>query len=469
MIKNSNTACYVSNTVTPISVPTDGKILYFSNLQKAIEHFKNNSKPIEMTLFGNTDANTAITLPEHIILIVTPNVSSHGAVTAADSKHVVKTQTDANGNTIYQVIPRPIEDYAASILDDSGTLLCFDTLQDAVNAVQNGQTIVLHHANAENIVVSRAITFKIGQGTISGNTYKITAGSGFILSQNGNEYTITANVPSTGGGGSSSLYTITVDKSPYGTISIPTHYAHKNQSVSVTIKPNDGYMLKRLSITDKKGKTIPVTSINNRYTFTMPGCNVTISAEFKPEEYPFPFIDVTDDNWFFDAVSYVYTEGMMNGTSHTTFSPRQATTRGMIVTILWRAENCPQVNIDTAFSDVTKGKYYHAAVSWANANGIVKGCGNGLFGPNDRITREQMAAILYRYAQYNNLDVSPCADLSRYSDAEQISPYAENALSWAIAEKLMIGTSTSNICPKGYASRAEAASILMRFCNHFPV
>lgn len=468
-IKKSNTELTVSSAVTPVSVSVDGKTAYFSDPQAAIDHFKKSENHIEVTLFGNSAPERAIALSENITFVVTPNVTLHGTVIAADPNKAVDTQTDANGNTVYQVTQRPITDYAASILDGNGTLQCFDTLQAAVNAVQNGQTIVLHRPNAEKVVVSRAINFEIDPGTITENTYKITAGSGFVLSQNGNEYTISVHHPSTGGSSASRLYTVSVDSAVHGTASASTHYARKDQTVTITVNPDDGYTLKRLSIITQNDKTVPVKSKDtNQYTFTMPNSNVKVYAEFKKEEYVFPFTDISRDDWFFNAVEYVYTEGMMNGTSHLTFSPRESTTRGMIVTILWRMEGSPQAKVSN-FPDVTTGQYYNDAVSWAHANNIVKGYGNGLFGPNDRITREQMAAILYRYSQYKGLDVSSRADLSCYSDANQIASYAETALSWANAEKFMIGTSAAKISPKGYASRAEAASILMRFCEHFSV
>ncbi len=134
-----------------------------------------------------------------------------------------------------------------------------------------------------------------------------------------------------------------------------------------------------------------------------------------------PFGDVQSTDWYYDEVQYVYENGLMSGTSATTFSPDTTTTRGMIVTILHRLEGTPAVSTSGTFADVTAGRYYTDAVEWASANGIVGGYGNGRFGPNDPITREQMAAILYRYAAYKEYDVSGAADLSGYSDASSIS------------------------------------------------
>ncbi len=178
-----------------------------------------------------------------------------------------------------------------------------------------------------------------------------------------------------------------------------------------------------------------------------------------------PFGDVQSTDWYYDEVQYVYENGLMSGTSATTFSPDTTTTRGMIVTILHRLEGTPAVSTSGTFADVTAGRYYTDAVEWASANGIVGGYGNGRFGPNDPITREQMAAILYRYAAYKEYDVSGAADLSGYSDASSISSYARVAMQWANHSGLVNGTSDTTLSPQGSATRAQAAVILYRFCE----
>lgn len=178
-----------------------------------------------------------------------------------------------------------------------------------------------------------------------------------------------------------------------------------------------------------------------------------------------PFGDVQSTDWYYDEVQYVYENGLMSGTSATTFSPDATTTRGMIVTILHRLEGTPAVSTSGTFADVAAGQYYTDAVEWASANGIVGGYGNGRFGPNDPITREQMAAILYRYAAYKEYDVSGAADLSGYSDASSISSYARIAMQWANHSGLVNGTSGATLSPQGSATRAQAAVILYRFCE----
>ena len=178
-----------------------------------------------------------------------------------------------------------------------------------------------------------------------------------------------------------------------------------------------------------------------------------------------PFTDVAADAWYADAVAYAVEHGLMNGTSASTFSPLMTTDRAMIVTILYRLEGEPAVTGTSAFSDVADGQWYTDAVIWAADNGIVTGYDTGAFGPSDTVTREQMAAILYRYASYKGYDVTASADLSGYADQAQISAYALTAMQWANAEGLITGTSDSTLTPGGSATRAEAATILMRFAQ----
>ena len=156
----------------------------------------------------------------------------------------------------------------------------------------------------------------------------------------------------------------------------------------------------------------------------------------------------------------------MNGTSETTFGPNETTTRGMIVTILYRLEGEPEAEATSAFADVAADMYYADAVNWAAANNIVTGYDDTSFGPDDTITREQMAAILYRYAQYKGYDVTTGGmALNEYTDAGQISEYAVPAMQWANENGLITGSTATTIEPQGNALRAEVATILMRFCE----
>ena len=278
----------------------------------------------------------------------------------------------------------------------------------------------------------------------------------------------TYNPPSSGGGGVTT-YSVTLPTDvANGKLSVSPKNAAKGSTVTLTVTPDEGYQLATLTVTDKNGKTVELTKKSDtQYTFKMPASNVSIKATFAPVETPpatLPFTDV-DGHWALDAITYVYEKGMMNGTSPTTFSPESQLTRGMIVTILYRLEDEPAVS-DSTFSDVDGDMYYADPIAWAADNGIVTGFPDGTFGPETSITREQLATILYRYADYLDCDMTPAADLSGYTDAGTISSYAQQAMAWANAEGLITGVTETTLKPTGTATRAQVATILMRFCEN---
>lgn len=352
----------------------------------------------------------------------------------------------------------------------------YATLQDAVNAVENNQTITLL-ANG-SATVSREITF-----TITGDfKAEITADSGYKLTQNGNTYTITEKSTSGGashpeaGSSSSSSDRYQIDKPSNvenGSIKVSDSKAEKGDTVTITVTPDEGYELDKLAVYDKDGDKIDLKDKGDgKFTFEMPKGDVEIEVSFaqiEDETVKANFADVAADAWYADAVQYVYENGMMSGTSETTFSPDLTTTRGMIVTILYRLEGSPDLsneNLGYPYADVDANAYYADAVYWARQNGIVSGMSAEQFAPNNAITREQMAAILYRYAQFKGYDVSAKADLSVYTDAAQVSTYATDAMAWANGAQLITGTSQATLTPAGNATRAQVATILMRFCEN---
>lgn len=189
----------------------------------------------------------------------------------------------------------------------------------------------------------------------------------------------------------------------------------------------------------------------------------TVYAGWQKQAAETPFTDVSKSDWFYDDVMYVYEKGLMNGTGGTAFSPYLSTTRGMIVTILYRMEGSPTVTESCLFADVKSGSYYEKAVTWAAANGIVNGYSSEQFGPNDNITREQLAAIFYRYAGYKEMEAVTLAEhLTGFADSDKISTYAISAMNWAVGEGLMQG-SGNYLSPQGDATRAQVAAILHRF------
>ena len=176
-----------------------------------------------------------------------------------------------------------------------------------------------------------------------------------------------------------------------------------------------------------------------------------------------PFGDVTVSDWFYDDVRYVYANGIMDGTSSDRFAPNAPLTRAMIVTILYRMDGSPAMSGASDFKDVDSNKWFAKAVAWAAANGIVNGYGYSLFGPNDPVTREQLAAILYRYAVYGGMTaVTLEENLGSFADTAQLSAYAIQAMNWAVGQGLING-SGSNLVPKAQATRAQVAAIIHRY------
>ena len=251
-----------------------------------------------------------------------------------------------------------------------------------------------------------------------------------------------------------------------GTIDVD-RYATEGDEVTITVSPDEAYMLDEMTVTSG-GKDVEVTDNGDgTYTFTMPSGDVKIEVTFAEdpdweEEPAMPFVDVDENDWFYDVVLYAYENGLMTGTSADTFAPNTATTRGMIVSMLARLEGVTSAE-DAGFADVAANDWYATAVNWAASEGIVNGFEDDTFRPNDAITREQMAAILYNYADYKGYDVSARADLSDYADAASISSWAEDVLAWANAEGLINGMTATTIDPQGATTRAQTAAMFERF------
>ena len=227
--------------------------------------------------------------------------------------------------------------------------------------------------------------------------------------------------------------------------------ASAGTTITVTATPDNGYELAYITV---DGKRIDGT------TFKMPDHDVTVRVYFT--NGGFPFTDVASGAWYYDAVSYVYANGLMDGTSATTFEPNANMTRAMLVTILWRMEGEPVVNYIMPFTDVDGGAWYAEAVRWASSEGIVEGVSDTSFAPNAEITREQLAAILWRYAG----EPATAANLAGYADGASVSAYAVDAMRWCVEHGIITGTTAATLEPQGTATRAQAAAMLMRFAEN---
>ena len=199
--------------------------------------------------------------------------------------------------------------------------------------------------------------------------------------------------------------------------------------------------------------------------------DMTVYASWRVDENPGaganPFTDVSEKDWFYGDVMFVYENGLMLGTSKTLFSPHGTATRGMMATILWRMEGSPAPKGKNSFTDVEAGKWYADAITWTAENGIFAGYGKDKFGPDDPITREQLAAIFYRYADYKGYDLTVKGNLDKFKDADKITDYAKTAMQWAVGSGLVKGKSGNLLDPQGTATRAEIAAMLHRFIEKY--
>ena len=271
------------------------------------------------------------------------------------------------------------------------------------------------------------------------------------------------------------MYDIVVENSIGGKVTPNRTTAPSGSSVTLNVQPNDGYTLENITVIDDLAKNI---DIDDKNTFYMPSSNVTVKATFTEssenitndenvvtnDEKDCPssaFADLQQNAWYHQAVDFVLENGLMNGYNNTEFAPNNNISRAQLAQILYNKQGRPEVNGNSVFTDVPKGEWYADAVNWAASEGIVNGYGNGIFAPNDNITREQLAVMLWQYAQkpnYNNKELT-------FHDVAQISDYASDALYWAVENGILNGYEDSTLRPKGLATRAQAAQMLKTFID----
>ena len=370
----------------------------------------------------------------------------------------IATFTNPHGFSVFTVTTE-----SAAVAEVNGNR--YTSFQDAVDAAGDKATVeVLKNENLTATMSgsSRTITVKNGTGesitvTINGTTKTIE--------KNASEAFTYTHSSSSG----TTRYSVEVRGTTGGTVTASPTRAAKGATVTLTVRADEGYQLDGLTVTDSKGGTVKLTDKGSgTYTFTMPASKVTVQASFTQNQSgTLPFTDVKTGDWFYEAVQYVYDKGMMTGVSADRFAPASTTTRGMIVTILYRLENEPAVSGDLPFTDVEGGAWYANAVAWAAANDIVNGTSATTFAPNSPITREQMATMLYRFAQYKGMDAVTLQEhLTGYPDGDQVSDYAIPAMNWAVGQGLIAGMENGTLVPQGSATRAQVATILMRFCEN---
>lgn len=380
-----------------------------------------------------------------------------------------EAQQNEDGSWVVTIkdVQHPIE----LVMDTSVSipLTIDDPENGSVTVTRGGETL----STGSTVLTGDALTisaqadsgYRLDSLTVNGADF--TSGSTFTIPDDAEQVTITATFAqqSSGGGGGGT---------GGGGGGAPAEPDEPDVSVdgaggkadveggTVIITPDEGYEISGITV---NGEAVDIPA-DGKLTRLDEDDEVVVT--FRPvsdEPGSNPFADVSDAAWYADAVAYVYDKGMMNGVSETSFAPNDTTNRAMIVTMLYRLEGEPDAAA-SAFTDVAAGSYYADAVAWAQATGIVTGISDTVFAPDNSITREQLAAILYRYASFKGYDVSSGGmSLAEYEDVSRISSYAVTAMQWANENGLITGVTDTVLDPKGNATRAQVATILMRFCE----
>ncbi len=356
-----------------------------------------------------------------------------------------------------------LTDGAAAWIGSAG----YDTLAQAVDAVDNGETITLARDNSEEIQVNREVSFSVDPGEHKFDQKNITAGRRYDMSvtEKDGVYTYTFERESTGGSTDrpEGDYAIRVEAGKNGTVKVSPSRADKGDTVTITVKPNKGYELDELIVTDSKGNELELTEKGeNKFTFKMPGSRVTVEATFQAvEDAPEvpqmvnPFIDVNENAYYYDAVLWAVEKGITGGTTAATFSPDDACTRAQMVTFLWRANGSPVVDYAMNFTDVPADAYYAEAVRWAVSQGITAGTSATTFDPNATVTRGQTVTFLWR------ANGSPVVAGDSFADVAADAYYAP-AVAWAVREGITSGVGAETFAPSADCTRGQIVTFLYR-------
>lgn len=443
----------------------------------------------QINLGANAAGKNAVVVKEATVLNVTEptlvslnlpadfvsKLTTGGVTSKVYVKHVKdngKTyiyEATLNDNTLTFINPHGFSEFTITTTAPVATVdgIGYESLQDAVDAAANGATIVLNSGASHtlNLNTTKSVTVENKTGDKATITFNGTQKE----IDNSSKETFSYTRPSSGSGSTSTTYDVKVNAATNGAVAADKKTASKGTTVTVTASPSKGYVVDAVKVVDKDGKDVAVTGKDGKYVFTMPASAVTVTGSFKaetPAPAALPFTDVKSGNWFYDAVKYAYEQGLMTGTSATTFAPNGTMNRAMIVTVLYRLEKSPAVTGASKFTDVPAGQWYSDAVAWAAANKIVNGYDETTFGPMNAVTREQMAAILFRYEQVKGLEnVTLEENLNRFPDQNKISAYAIPALQWAVGQKIINGNADGTLDPTGTATRAQVAQIFTNLLN----
>ena len=489
VVTGSGGVSVISQTATltvqakPASVPVTGVKLNTETL----ELFTSNTATLTAKVEPADATNQAVTWSSDKPEVAT--VDANGIVTAVSAGTATITATAADDSNISATCTVTVTDKTYTISADT-TALDFGSAYTGYTQPA-AQTVTLTNTGNQPVTLNQPVsTDNFEVGALSTTTLAAGETATFTIQPKENlprgSYSEQITISGNDGASATLTASFTVKEPPYtgkysyeiatdigdnGAISVD-RYATEGDKVTIDVTPDQAYKLDELVVT-ANGKDVELTANSDgTYTFTMPSADVRITATFaedpdwtEPEEPATDvstiFLDVTADAWYKDAVQYAYDNGLMTGVSANEFAPEQTTTRAMIVSMLARLEGVESAN-NAGFADVSN-EWYTTAVNWAASVGVVNGYEDSTFRPNTAITREQLAAILMNYAQYKGQDVSARADLNGYTD--QPSTWAQEAISWSVAEGLLTGVTADTLQPQGAATRAQVAAILQRFLS----
>lgn len=370
-------------------------------------------------------------------------------------------------------------------LDDNGNVALTEEVLYYVSFNSNGGTAV-----ASQVIGSGKTATKPSNPTKTNYNFKGWYTNEDCTTEYSFETVVTDNIilyagwskisGSSSGGSSSKKYSVITDNTENGSIKSSTERAAAGRIVTITVTPDDGYEINNVMVTDANGKEIKITDKGDgKHTFVMPASKVEIRAEFvetdaaengtektgyENENNELPLVDVNENDWFSEAVEFVYDNGIMSGTGEGQFSPYLATTRGMIAAVFYNISGESYPDEKTIFPDVKVGQYYNPAVAWGADSHVMSGYDDGLFRPEKTISREEFALLIYNYAKYKGMDVSNIEGMAVYefTDWQDISDWSMTAVRYCLNAGIMSGRDDGSFDPQGKATRAEAASMIMR-------
>lgn len=475
-IKDGITLTVDGGELTGNNIPPDGVVYKVTEVkldENSLTLDVGKSETLTATITPDNATNKAVEWKSDDTSVAT--VDENGKVTAVAQGSTTITATAADGSgksaecsVTVNAPATTITTQPSNVTVTEGETATFSVTATGSNLTYQWQQNTDGGNNWTDIssATGSSYTTQATTAAMSGYQYRCkVTGTGGEATSNAATLTVTAPPEPTPPPYIPPTYAVTTPETPGGTVTVSPSRASSGRTVTITAAPDTGFALESLTVLDSRGNEIALTDKGDgKYTFTMPASRVTVEASFTPA--PLPFEDVAPGAWYEEAVRYAYFHNIMEGMSETEFSPTTALTRAMAVQILYNLEGQPDLsdeNLGYPYEDVDAQAWYGDAVYWARITGVATGYGDGTFQPGDSITRQEFAQMLYNYAKYKGYDLTAAGDLSQFPDSESVADWAEAAMRWANGNQLINGHDDGTIDAAGIGTRAQAASILMKF------